>query len=294
MPRLITRYFPVEHLAAGDFRQNAGYDNWRPRGTPDWLLIYTVAGAGRIVAADGAEWETAAGDALLYEPHAYQDYRTAPLPAPSRKIAAWRLRWAHFQPRAHWLPFLRWPGRARGLRWLHVEPGEVRRRVEAALAEAARLTAQRELPGHLDLAGNALERALLWAHTLQGGGGAWARLDDRVLRATELLCENFRQPFSLAKLAAECSLSVSRLAHLFKAQTGVTPQSFSERQRMERAGQLLRFTGLSVGEVAAEVGFESAFYFAKRFRRWIGHSPSEHRGSGQRSPTRKTASQDGG
>ena len=281
MSRAIAPHSPVKYLLGGDFRRAADYDNWRPRGTPDWLLIYTVAGSGKIVTAHGGEWRTAAGDVFVYEPHAYHDYGTAPASSGADRStpAVWHLRWAHFHPRPHWLPFLRWPVRAPGLRWLHIEAEEVRRRVETALMETVRLQAQRELPGHFDLAVNAFERALLWVHTLQGGGGTWARLDDRVRRATELLAEDLRQPFSLPTLAGRCGLSVSRLAHLFKAQTGLSPQNFSERRRMERASQLLRFTNLSVGEIATEVGFESAFYFTRRFRRQTGLSPSQFRRS---------------
>ena len=273
MPRPVTPYAPTEQLIVGEFRQGSEYTNWRPQGTADWLLIHTLGGGGRIVAADGQEWLTSPGEIVLYEPRAYQDYSTAP----TRDGGAWRLRWSHFHPRTHWLPWLRWPTRARGLRWLRLEPGETRRRIEAALAEALRWHGQREIPCHVDLAANALERALLWAHAAGTGDAGWAHLDERVRRAVEWLGEEWRQPFSLPKLAARCGLSVSRLAHLFKAQVGVSPQQFAERRRLERACQLLRYTGLSVGEIAAETGFESAFYFSKRFRRHLGCSPSELR-----------------
>ena len=271
--RPITPHAAVEQLIVGEFRQGPDYTNWRPRGTSDWLLIHTLAGSGRIVAGDGQEWNTAPGEIVLYEPHAYQDYGTAS----GRDGGAWRLRWSHFHPRACWLPWLRWPARARGLHWLRLEPGTLRRRVEAALAEALRWHGRREFPGHVDLAANALERALLWARATGAGGAGWARVDERVRRAVEWLGEEWREPFSLPLLAARCGLSVSRLAHLFKAQVGVSPQQFAERRRLERACQLLRYTGLSVGEIAAEIGFERAFYFSKRFRRHLGHSPSEFR-----------------
>ena len=267
----------------GEFRRGPAYTNWRPHGTPDWLLIHTLAGSGRLVAADGREWTTSAGDIVLYEPRAYQDYGTAG----GRDGGAWRLRWSHFHPRAHWLPWLRWPERVRGLRGLRLEPGETRRGVERALAEALRWYGRQEIPGHVDLAVNALERALLWAHAAAAHGVAGMRVDERVRRAIGYLGEEWRQPFSLPRLAARCGLSVSRLAHLFKAQVGVPPQQFAERRRLDRACQLLRYTGLSVGEIAAETGFESAFYFSKRFRRHLGHSPTEFRQQAESKRTRE-------
>ena len=270
MLRSITPHAPVAQLIAGEVRRGANYTNLRPHGTPDWLLIYTVSGQGKIVAADGRHWLVGPGEAILYEPRAFQDYSTS-------DMGNWRLRWAHFHPRPHWLPWLRWPPRADGIRAVRLEGTQARRRVVAALAEAVRWRQRQELPGHIDLAANALECALLWMHADQTDGRAWTRTDARVRRALEWLEEEPRRPFSLARLAAHARMSVSRLTHLFKEQVGVSPQRFAERRRLEHACQLLRYTGLSIGEVAVETGYEDAFYFSKRFRRHLGQSPSEFR-----------------
>jgi AraC family transcriptional regulator of arabinose operon len=77
-------------------------------------------------------------------------------------------------------------------------------------------------------------------------------------------------------------MSVSRVAHLFREQVGVTPQQFLERQRMERASQLLEMTALSVKEIAHQVGFENPFYFTLRFKRQTGQSPTAFRSRGAR------------
>jgi AraC family transcriptional regulator, arabinose operon regulatory protein len=78
-------------------------------------------------------------------------------------------------------------------------------------------------------------------------------------------------------VANACNLSVSRLAHLFRAQVGLSPMQFLERERLERAKSLLELTPRQVGEIAREVGFEDAFHFSKRFRRWTGSSPRAFR-----------------
>jgi AraC family transcriptional regulator of arabinose operon len=80
-------------------------------------------------------------------------------------------------------------------------------------------------------------------------------------------------PFSVGGLARDCGLSPSRLTHLFREQVGSSPQRFSERCRLNRAAELLRHGGLTGGEVAREVGFDSAFYFSNRFRKAFGKSP---------------------
>lgn len=268
--RRVTPWKPRAELFGGDFFRRGSYQNWRPHGSGDWLLIYTVAGAGRFASPGGA-CETRAGDAVLYAPGEGHDYRTSP------DARTWRLLWAHFSPKPHWLPSLRWPvSRASGLRQLHMESGEVRPHFAAALRRMIGL-ARRELPGALDLAANAFEEALLWANVAKSED-RWLRMDPRVRRAIDHLIAHTREPFALETLARHCGASVSRLGHLFKTETGTTPQQFFERHRMQHASQLLRMTAMSIAEIADEVGYADPFYFSNRFRRFAGRSPSAYRG----------------
>lgn len=78
-------------------------------------------------------------------------------------------------------------------------------------------------------------------------------------------------------VAAAVGLSPSRLAHLFRAQTGQTIQGHLEVSRMQMAADLLRRTGFPIKQIAASAGFESPFYFSQRFRRWAGQSPLHYR-----------------
>ena len=73
------------------------------------------------------------------------------------------------------------------------------------------------------------------------------------------------------------NLSPSRLAHLFRSQTGQTPQQFVERERITRARQLLLLTSRTVAQIAGEVGYENPFYFTLRFKKHTGFSPTEWR-----------------
>ena len=127
-----------------------------------------------------------------------------------------------------------------------------------------------------EFAMNALEEALLWAQRA-GGSGAPRALDERVRRAMDYLAAHPAEPFRLDALAKHCGLSESRLSHLFREQTGETPQVYSEESRLRLAQQLLVHSGLRVNEVAAETGFADPFYFAKRFRKFSKCSPSAYR-----------------
>jgi AraC family transcriptional regulator of arabinose operon len=255
----------LEGLFADDFRQDSSYGTRRSHGTADWLLIYTEEGSGRFVTPAGA-FDTAAGDAALYAPGEPHDYSTA--------TEYWHLLWVHFVPTARWQPWLRWP-MGKGLRTLHLEKGEVRDQFRAAMLRTIRMC-RRKLPGALDLAGNALEEALLWAN-VAASKDPWLTMDPRVRKAIDYLAANLREPFQLRMLARHCGSSVSRLSSLFKCETGFSPRQYLEQQRIRHACQLLRLTSLGIAEIASEAGYADPFYFSNRFRRFVKTSPSAFR-----------------
>ena len=78
----------------------------------------------------------------------------------------------------------------------------------------------------------------------------------------------------LAELAQLCGLTERQLSRSFKAETGVTVGRFVDDVTMERAHRLLTTTGLSIAEIATELGFASADSFAQSYRRATGASPS--------------------
>lgn len=259
---------PDSELFGGEFHRGTSFFGWRPRGTPDWLLIYTDVGGGSITTPKGTA-TTEPGDIILYSPGDFQNYKTDP--AKGR----WHLLWVHFLPKPAWQPWLQWPTGRHGVKMLHLEKGEVRDSFIAAMRRMIHIS-RRKLPNARNFALNALEEALLWAH-VAAGREPWMRTDTRVHQAMDYLTANLQQPFSLDALSRHCGLSVSRLAHIFKKGTGISPQQFFEQQRMWQASQLLRLTNLGIAEVATEVGYDCAFYFSNRFRRYSGKSPSRFR-----------------
>ncbi len=270
--RIEERHPEVIHLVTGHFHEAAGYETWRARGTGDWLLIATLSGGGRFGHA-GGDFTTGPGDLTLFRPGTRHDYGVAPEPG------RWELLWTHFHPRPDWTPVLAWPEAAPGLMRLHLEDGEVRRKALARFEEAHALAtgALPSAPRRREaFAMNALEACLLWCDT-QNPLSEPSPMDVRVRAAMEFLTRHLAEPVTSDAVAAACGLSVSRLAHLFRAQVGLTPQQFLEGQRMDRARRLLELTPRPVGAVAAEVGYENPFYFTLRFKRATGLSPRDYR-----------------
>ncbi len=255
----------ADPLLTGHFHERGAYRTWRTRGTNDYLLIYTVSGQGRFGSENGA-FVANAGDAVLLLPGARHDYGTA---APN---GTWELLWTHFHPRPHWHEWLRWPLATPGLLRLTLLDPLLRQKADAAL-RAMHRQATGAGRNRDAFAMNSLEEALLWCDAARPR----AALDARVQTAMDFLCGQMGRSVSLNEAAKASGLSGSRLAHLFKAEVGQTVGQFLEAQRLERARRLLARTDLPVQSVAADVGYESAFYFTQRFKKATGLSPTDHR-----------------
>jgi AraC family transcriptional regulator, arabinose operon regulatory protein len=256
-----------DRILTGHFHPKARYSVARSHGTPDWLGIYTLSGQGRVGTPVSQE-QAVAGDFFLITPGTPHDYGLWSSGMP------WNFLWAHFLPPTRWLNWLQWPESGPGTFRVQVPRGPVRREVEASLQNMHAAS----LIGHLlsnDMAMNALESALLKCTHL-----VWKEaepVDDRVRRAADYLAENLASGFSLSTVAKTSGLSMYRLAHLFHEQIGETPRRYHERLRLERAGELLRRTSNSVAEISRSLGYESEFYFSRRFKQKTGSSPRSYR-----------------
>ena len=82
---------------------------------------------------------------------------------------------------------------------------------------------------------------------------------------------------SLGELARMCSVSEGHLARSFKASTGWQIHKYIAEKRIKAACDLLKQGDVSIEEVARQLGFSSASYFATAFRRKTGKTPSDFR-----------------
>ncbi len=88
------------------------------------------------------------------------------------------------------------------------------------------------------------------------------------------------------ELAEAMGQSRSSLYRKLKAIAGESPNDFIKRYRMQRAGQLLLGSKLSVSEVMYEVGYQELGHFGKLFKAHFGHSPTQHRSRGGKETAR--------
>lgn len=252
----------------GHFHQGSGFRAYRSRGVQDWLLVHTLSGQGRF-GHPGGEIIATPGDWVLLRPGTLHDYGVEP------SLKQWELLWAHFQPRADWLGWLNWPAVHDGLMRLRLDDTPERKKIVDRFFQAHGLL-NSNLRYHETFAMNALEEVLLWCDqhnplSVESGG------DPRVRDAMDHLARHLERKITLDDLAGEVGLSASRLSHLFKAESGQTPQQYLEACRMKRAAELLQRTTFSVKQIASAVGFDSPFYFSLRFKAWTKQSPTLYR-----------------
>jgi AraC-like DNA-binding protein len=82
---------------------------------------------------------------------------------------------------------------------------------------------------------------------------------------------------TLGELARRFHFNPNYLGNLLKDRTGFTFTELVQKQRLNRAALLLRTTERSIGEIAADCGYESPGYFHRLFKSRYGTTPSRYR-----------------
>lgn len=97
-----------------------------------------------------------------------------------------------------------------------------------------------------------------------------------LIRMTAYVRDNISGELSLSALSERFGYSKQYIMRLFRTHLGTTVSEYVNSVRMRRALDLLRSTGMSVGEVAYALGYSSGYYFSRVFRATFSMSPSEY------------------
>lgn len=105
---------------------------------------------------------------------------------------------------------------------------------------------------------------------------AAGRRTSRIRPALDYIRAHLTEHIDCRHLASLCFLGSARFYEIFSAETGETPLSYRDKLLIDRAKQLLSTGELSVSETAAQVGFDSAAYFSRFFKKQTGIPPSKY------------------
>ncbi|MBM4025827.1 MAG: helix-turn-helix domain-containing protein [Planctomycetes bacterium] len=109
-----------------------------------------------------------------------------------------------------------------------------------------------------------------------------ARKMTQIRPALEYIDAHYDGPIALAEIARAAHLSVSRLAHVFKEQMGITLIDYVTTVRIERAKELLLGTDQSCTEICFAAGYNNQSYFTRTFKSLVGLTPRQFRVENQR------------
>ena len=144
---------------------------------------------------------------------------------------------------------------------------------EAALPPDARAA---ELEHHL------IAVLLLWVERWYDASRSEAREPDDAdvqlhRRFARLLESDFARHHDAGHYADALGVPPAALSRALSSVTGRTTKELVTDRVMLEAARLLRFTDLSVGEIAHRAGFSDPLYFSRAFKRRTGEAPTDFR-----------------
>lgn len=108
-------------------------------------------------------------------------------------------------------------------------------------------------------------------------GGEQSHHDETVLEAQQWLQDHLVSNPGIQAVAVRLGVSARTLNRRFRQATGLSPQAWLQRLRVQQAKELLRHSNLSLSEVAWQVGLQDVSHFGKLFREQVGMTPGAYR-----------------
>lgn len=102
-------------------------------------------------------------------------------------------------------------------------------------------------------------------------------VSDIVRQAVTYVDEHYYEELSLSSLAEQFGVESSYFSKTFRQATGENLMLYIMRKRMERAGEYIRESDISLTEIAFMTGYDDYSYFNRVFRKIYGMSPREYR-----------------
>jgi transcriptional regulator GlxA family with amidase domain len=139
---------------------------------------------------------------------------------------------------------------------------------------------------------SARRRSLSTTTRRMDGPGEQPRAAERLLPLLVDLHDELAGDVKLSALAAKFGTSQFHFHRLFTDIVGETPKKHVERVRLEKAAMLLAVSDDPVLEIGLGVGFKNAETFTRRFKRFLGYTPSGYRRMARAAQARRLESVD--
>ncbi|GIO56619.1 hypothetical protein J21TS7_49370 [Paenibacillus cineris] len=121
--------------------------------------------------------------------------------------------------------------------------------------------------------------AILRLCRLQPQDGIFRHSQHDITQTVRYMMDRLEGTVTLKQLAAQARVSVPHFTQRFKEATGYSPIDYYLRLKIQLACRHLDLTGQSVKEISHRLGFQDPYYFSRLFKKIMGKSPSEYRGT---------------
>lgn len=101
------------------------------------------------------------------------------------------------------------------------------------------------------------------------------RNNNRISAVINYILMNLDKTLTISELSEVAHMSESNFYRVFKNETGISPVSFVNNERIRKAMDMLRNEDVSIKEVYLACGFESRSYFNRLFKKVSALSPQE-------------------
>lgn len=96
----------------------------------------------------------------------------------------------------------------------------------------------------------------------------------KMLREIEI---HYGEELNISEMASRYYMSVQHMIRLFKVKTGYTPYAYLKKYRLQKAGELLMYSNLSVSEISDRTGFQGVNNFIYQFKQEFGMTPKRYK-----------------
>ena len=102
-------------------------------------------------------------------------------------------------------------------------------------------------------------------------------MDKNVQRTASYIEENLDSKLTIKSISRQVNISKTVLYSKFHTYFGCTISEFINIRRIEKSIEFLTKTDLSMDEISLKVGFSSASYYSKIFKKLKGISPLKYK-----------------
>jgi|GEM_PF-1281885 len=246
--------------SCGWHKVNDLYTIHRPRGTDDYLILYTVDGTGRAY-VDECFSELTPQTVFIIPPNKKSGYFTP-------ENGHWEFYWMHFK------------GLNADNILSHITSDKQylikaeNNKLEASFKKLLYPDSPPENRGiyGFDILTDIISKLI---ESYQKSNISISK--NAVSELTDILEKDLSTVINIEKLAAKNYMTKATLIRIFKAQTGTTPYHYQRKLRLKRAALMLAYTEKNIKEITFETGYSNTSAFSSQFRKEYGASPADYR-----------------